>query len=400
MPKHALTIVLALLTMVGPLGIDAYLPSFHAIGATFDASPLAVQQTLSLYIAGMSVMTLFYGTLSDSFGRRPVMLVSLVLFTLTSILAALSTSIGMLVAVRVLQGLCAGAGMVIARAMVQDKFQGGEAQRMMAMITMVFGVAPALAPVLGGWLQATLGWRSVFWALALFGAGLWAVSRQVLRETLPPAARTPFDLRSIAANYRRSVTSPRFVLMSVGIGLAFCGLPLYVGSAAAYVMDILHLPETAFGWLFVPMVSGLMLGSAMASRYAHRVPAERMVRLGFLVMGFGVVLSVVYTSLFTAAVPYAVLPFLFYTFGLSLASPSMTVIALSIFPEMRGLAASMQGFIQMALFALVSGLVAPLVFGSAAGLAWTHALLLAAGLGFWEAGSRARARPATPAAGT
>jgi len=212
-----------------------------------------------------------------------------------------------------------------------------------------------------------------------------------LRETLPPAGRTPFDLRSIAANYRRSMASPRFMLMSAGIGLAFCGLPLYVGSAAAYIMDILHLPETAFAWLFVPMVGGLMLGSAMASRYAHRIPAERMVRLGFLVMGFGVVLSVIYTSLFTAAVPYAVLPFVFYTFGLSLASPSMTVIALSIFPEMRGLAASMQGFIQMALFALVSGLVAPMVFGSAAGLAWTHALLLAAGLGFWEAGGRARA---------
>jgi len=392
MPKHTLTIVLALLTMVGPLGIDAYLPSFHAIGTSLDASPMAVQQTLSLYIAGMSVMTLFYGTLSDSFGRRPVMLVSLVLFTVTSVLAALSVSIGMLVAVRVLQGLCAGAGMVIARAIVQDKFHGGEAQHMMAMITMVFGVAPALAPVVGGWLQAALGWRSVFWALALFGAGLWITGRAVLQETLPPEKRTPFDLRSITANYRRSIASPRFMLMSAGIGLAFCGLPLYVGSAAAYIMDILHLPETAFGWLFVPMVSGLMLGSAVAGRFAHRIPAERMVRMGFIVMGLGVALSVVYTSLFVPAVPYAVLPFMLYTFGLSLASPSMTVIALSIFPEMRGLAASMQGFVQMALFALVSGLVAPLVFDRAVSLAWTHAILLVAGIGFWEAGSRVRAK--------
>lgn len=388
MPRHALTLVLALLTMVGPLGIDAYLPSFHAIGADFDASPLAVQQTLSLYIAGMSVMTLFYGTLSDAFGRRPVMLASLVLFTLTSVLAALSTSMGMLIAVRVLQGSCAGAGMVIARAMVQDKFQGGEAQRMMAMITMVFGVAPALAPVVGGWLQATLGWRSVFWGLALFGAGLWGVSRRVLHETLPPGKRTSFDLHSVAGNYLRSLASSRFMLMSAGIGLAFCGLPLYVGSAAAYLMDILHLPETAFGWLFVPMVGGLMLGAAMASRFAYRIPAERMVRLGFLVMAFGVALSVIYTNLFVPAVPYAVLPFMFYTFGLSLASPSMTVIALSNFPDMRGLAASMQGFVQMALFALVSGLVAPLVFDSAVSLAWTHALLLAAGFGFWEAADR------------
>ncbi|WP_124080127.1 multidrug effflux MFS transporter [Pigmentiphaga humi] len=388
MPTLALTVVLALLTMVGPLGIDAYLPSFHAIGASLQASPLAVQQTLSFYMAGMSVMMLFYGTLSDSLGRRPVMLVSLLLFTLTSALAALATSIEMLIAVRVLQGLCGGAGMVIARAMVQDRFRGSEAQRMMAMITMVFGVAPALAPVIGGWLQAALGWRSVFWFLALFGAALWAVSRKVLGETLPAEQRTPFRLRPIAANYLRAARSRRFMLMAGGVAMVFSGLPLYVGSASAYVMTILGKPETAFGWLFIPMVGGMMLGSAVASRLAHRVPAERMIRVGFCVMGAGVLISACYTSLFAVRVPYAVLPFMLYTFGLSLASPGMTVIVLSVFPQMRGLAASMQGFIQMMLFALISGLLAPLVFGTAQGLAWTHLAGLAIGMALWKTGEK------------
>ncbi|MDX3904775.1 MAG: multidrug effflux MFS transporter [Pigmentiphaga sp.] len=398
MSRSALTIVLALLTMVGPLGIDAYLPSFHAIGASLGASQLAVQQTLSFYMAGMSIMMLFYGTLSDSFGRRPVMLVSLLLFTVTSVLAALATSIEMLVAVRVLQGLCGGAGLVIARAMVQDQFRGGDAQRMMAMITMVFGLAPALAPVLGGWLQAAFGWRAVFWFLALFGAGMWAVSRSVLRETLPLEQRTPFNLRSISANYLRSLRSPRFLLMAGGIAMVFSGLPLYVGSASAYVMNILHQPETAFGWLFIPMVAGLMAGSATASRLAHRIPPDRMIRAGFAVMGLGVASSLAYVSIFTPAVPYAVLPFMVYTFGLSLSSPSMMVMTLSVFPEMRGLAASMQGFMQMLLFAFISGLVAPLVFGTAPGLALTHVAGLAIGIALWEAGARFKAPPPVAAA--
>lgn len=390
MPNFALTIVLALLTMVGPLGIDAYLPSFPAIAAEFGVSPLIVQQTLSFYVGGLSVMMLFYGTLSDSFGRRPVMMASLILFALTSVAAALATSIGALILIRCLQGLCAGAGMVIARAIVQDRFRGAEAQRMMAMITMVFGVAPALAPIVGGWLQTLLGWRSIFVFLALFGAAMWYVSRKVLDESLPLEHRTPFKVRSIAANYRQVLGNPGFLMMTLGISMVFCIMPLYVGSAAAFVIDILHQPETAFGWLFIPLVSGIMIGSAVASRYAHRIAPHKMIRLGFVIMVASALISVIYAAFFVVTLPFAVLPFSVYTFGLALASPSMTVSTLSIFPQMRGMAASMQGFIQMMTFALISGLVAPLLFDSALKLAFGLAVGLVAGIAFWGAGAQWR----------
>ena len=390
MPHAFLTVLLALITMVGPLGIDTYLPSFHAIGAEFGVPQLVVQQTLSLYIGGMAVMMLFYGTLSDSFGRRRVMLVSLVAFVLTSVAAVLAPSAGALVLIRALQGLSAGAGLVIARAMVTDRYQGSDAQRMMALILMVFGVAPAIAPIIGGWLQATWGWRSVFVFLAVFGALLMAASLRVLPETLPLNERQPFRFGVIVRNYGRALSSGRFMLMCLAFGLVFCGLPLYVGSAAAYVMDILHQPETAFGWLFLPLVGGLVLGSALASRLSHRIQPPRMVRIGFAIMVVAVGWSVAYTSLFTAAVPWAVMPFALYTFGLSMASPGMTVMAMEEFPQLRGLAASMQGFVQMLTFALVTGVVAPLLYSSALNLALGHAVGVAAGMAVWWVAARGR----------
>ncbi|MBN9411980.1 MAG: multidrug effflux MFS transporter [Burkholderiales bacterium] len=396
MSTSLLTLLLALITMVGPLGIDTYLPSFHAIGADFGVSQLVVQQTLSLYVGGMAVMMLFYGTLADSFGRRRVMLVSLVAFVLTSLAAVFAASAGQLVLVRALQGLAGGAGMVIARAMVTDRYQGGEAQRMLALILMVFGVAPAIAPVIGGWLQATWGWRSVFVFLTVFGALLLAASWRVLPETLPVAARQPFRLGVIVRNYVAVLSRGRFMLMSLAFGLVFCGLPLYVGSAAAYVMGILGQPETAFGWLFLPLVGGLVSGSALASRLARRLPPARMIRLGFAVMVAAVGWSVAYTFFFKAAVPWAVLPFGLYTFGLSLASPGMTVMAMDEFPELRGLAASMQSFVQMLAFSLITGLVAPLLFGSALWLALGHVAGVLLGMAVWWMGTRGRGAGGAP----
>src|SRR5471032_1375098 len=186
-----LTLLLAGLTMVGPLAIDTYLPSFPAIARTFDASPLLVQQTLSAFLFCFAFMMLFYGTLSDSFGRRPVILWSLVLYIVASIGGAMAPSIGVLLVCRVAQGLAAGAGSVVGRAIVQDRFSGAEAQKILSHIMMVFGLAPAIAPVLGGWLQVSLGWRSVFWFLTSFGILMFIAVARAARE---PAGAGPPSL--------------------------------------------------------------------------------------------------------------------------------------------------------------------------------------------------------------
>ena len=383
MQDSLLILVLALLSMVGPIGIDTYLPSLPAIADTFAASPVAVQQTLSIYILCMAVMMLFFGTLSDSFGRRKVLVAALTVFTLTSFAAALAPSLGALLVLRALQGLASGAGSIVGRAMVQDHFKGHDAQRATAVIMMVFGLAPAIAPVLGGWMQTTWGWRSTFVFMGSFSALMGFICVRYLPETLPPAKRTPFVLGPIARNYLRCVHDRQFVLLSLSLAFVFGGVALYVGSAAAFVMNILGQSETAFAWLFVPMIGGMVIGSGLGSRLAHQVAPERLMAVGFGVMVAAVAVNLVYAGLWVVRVPYAVMPIFAYTFGLALAMPGLSVQALARFPGMSGLAASMQGFIQMFLFAMVSGLVAPLLFDSAFKLALGHAVTVLAGLVLW-----------------
>lgn len=370
--QRLLTVILALLGMVGALAIDTYLPSIPAIGREFAVGPLAVQQTLSVFLFTFAFMMLFYGTLSDSFGRRPVILVALTVYTLSSLGAAFAPTFGWLLVCRALQGLAAGAGSVIGQAIVQDRFSHDQshAQRIMSHIMMVFGLAPAIAPILGGWLHVTFGWRSTFIFLAVFGALLIALVYRMLPESLPKEQRHAFHGVAIAKNYLKVLKNPQFLLLSLSVGMAFGGLSLYIGSAANFVLEILHLPETAFGWLFVPLISGMVIGSAWGGKKADKIKPARMVWLGFGVMALAAVLNVGYNSLFVADIPWAVLPLMVYTFGLAVAMPAIQVGALALFPANRGLASSMLAFIQMMSFALVSGLLAPVLFDSALKLAW------------------------------
>ncbi|WLI91423.1 multidrug effflux MFS transporter [Massilia sp. R2A-15] len=367
--QRMLTVILAFIGMVGALAIDTYLPSIPAIGREFNVGPVAVQQTLSIFLFCFAFMMLFYGTLSDSFGRRPVIMIALVCYTLASLGAAFAPSFGWLLVCRALQGLSAGAGSVIGAAIVQDRFSGAQAQKMMAHIMMVFGLAPALAPILGGWLHVHFGWRSTFYFLTGFGALMFVLAWRALPESLPKEQRHAFHPVAIAANYVKVLSNPRFVLLSLTVGLAFGGLSLYIGSAANFVMEILHLPETAFGWMFIPLISGMVIGSAWSGKYAAKIPPVRMKWIGFTIMLAGAGIGVVYNLLFVAEVPWAVLPLMVFTFGLAVAMPAIQMSAFELFPDNRGLSSSMLSFIQMIAFALVSGLVAPLLFGSALKLA-------------------------------
>ena len=152
-PRWAMAVLLAVLGMLGPFSIDTYIPAFSAIAHSLNATPVQMQQTLSAYLFGFAFMNLFHGALSDSLGRRPVILGGLLLFTLASLGCALSESVGQLVFFRALQGLSTGAGVVVSRAVVRDMFPPSEAQRVMSQITIFFGIAPALAPVIGGLLS-------------------------------------------------------------------------------------------------------------------------------------------------------------------------------------------------------------------------------------------------------
>lgn len=383
-----LTVILAGLAMIGPFSIDTFLPSFHAIAQQFDVSMAAVQQTLSAYLVAAGLMNLFYGTLSDSWGRRPVILVSLVLFTGASIGAALAPTFGWLLVFRVFQGLTASAGRVIGQAIIRDRFEGEAAHRLMSYVMMVFGLAPAIAPVLGGYLHVAFGWRSVFVFMAGLGFILLLATHRSLGESLPREKRTRFHPVTLARNYGTALRHRTFVARALAVGFAFGGLGLYISSAASFVINILHLPETAFAWLFLPMIGGMVGGSALSSRLGARMRPRALLGAGFACMGIAAGVNLAYNVFLAAAVPWAVVPIMLYTLGLGFTMPAMMLAALDIFPTMRGMAASLVSSVQMLMFSLVSGVIAPMLFDSALKLAEGVAVLFLLTIIAWASGVR------------
>ena len=369
--------------MLGPLSVDTYLPSFPAIQREFAITPIEVQQTLTAYLVSFAVMTLFLGSLSDSFGRRPVILACLAIYVLGSIGCTLAQSYSQLLVFRGTQGLSAGVGWVVGRAIVRESFPGHEAQRLLSLITMIFGLAPALAPVIGGVLQGAFGWRAVFTFLSLFGAVQLAVCWWALPETHPREKRQPFAPGPLFRIYLALASSPRLRLLCLAVALNFCGFFLYVASAPAVIYNLLGLTEHHFPVLFVPGIAGIMLGAFLSNRMAGRASRPRTVQAGYLVMFGAVAFNVGYHALYPAALPWTVLPYAAYAVGMSLAAPSVQLMVLDLFPENSGTASSMQGFTHALFTAFTTALIAPLLAGSGLGLALGALGLLTLGCLCW-----------------
>jgi DHA1 family bicyclomycin/chloramphenicol resistance-like MFS transporter len=384
-PRWALAALLAALSTLGPFSIDTYLPGFDAIAASLQATPLQMQQTLSAYLAGFALMNLFHGALADSVGRRPVVLVGLAVFAAASVGCALAPSISMLVACRAAQGLAAGAGMVVARAIVRDLFAPDDAQRVMSQVTIYFGVAPAVAPIIGGWLLVHAGWRSIFAFLAVVGALLWLLNWRALPETLRPADRQRFDARNLLRGYAGMARDGRFLLLVVASGIPFNGMFLYVLSAPVFLGRHLGLAPTQFFWLFLVAIGGIMAGAWWSGRLAGRLPRPRQVRRGFVIMGLAAVVNLALNLSGPPPVPLALAPIGVYAFGWALMVPVVTLMVLDRFPRRRGMAASMHASIGSVANAVIAGAVAPLVMVSTRSLALSALALMAIGLVAWTA---------------
>ncbi|MEJ2356626.1 MAG: multidrug effflux MFS transporter [Deinococcales bacterium] len=367
-------ILLGGLGALGPFSIDTYFPSFSTMARHFDVAPADVQLTLSLYLMTMAVMTLVHGPLSDAFGRKTVLVTALGLYTVTSLVCTVAASFAWLLAARAAQGLVGGAGMIVGRAIVRDLFKGPQAQRLMAQMTMVVALAPAAAPVIGGYLHAALGWRAPFAFLAVLGATLAIATSALLPETLSRGDRQPLRPASLGRAYVRVALDPAFLALASALALGFGGFLVYVSSAADFVPQVLGLGETQYGWLFLPIVAGLVAGAWAASRSADVVRPRSVVTLGLAIMGVGAAWNVALNLCQVPAVPWLVLPLPVYTFGLALQAPAVTLFALDLYPARRGLAASVQGFVQTLVFALIASVLAPRLFGS--GPAYSTAMLV------------------------
>jgi DHA1 family bicyclomycin/chloramphenicol resistance-like MFS transporter len=353
-----LTFIVALLSMLGPFSIDAYLPSFPDIEATFGISRAVLSQSLSIYLTAFAVSTLLWGPLSDRFGRRLVVMVSLSLYVVASIGCALAGDAAVFIGWRTLQGFTASGGMIAGRAMIRDAHDAKSAHRAMAQVTLVFAFAPAIAPVLGAWLHDHYGWRSVFGFLGLFGVLLIGLTA-VIRETLPETQRQSVQPRVVARVYARTLQHHRFPLMILSLGFTFAGIFLYIAGAPTVIYNFLGLGTDDFGVQFIPMVAGLMLGAFASGRLSHRVAPVRIVGIGFGILAISVVLNLVQVALFETTILFTVGPLVIYAIGTALIMPAVTILALDCFPHHRGTAASMQGFAQMLINAAVAGIAVP-----------------------------------------
>ena len=395
-PRWALAVLLACLGMLGPFAVDTYLPAFTGIATSVDATPIEMQQTLSVYLIGFAVMSLFHGALSDSLGRRPVVLAGVALFTVASAGCALAQTIGELVFFRLLQGLSTGAGIVVSRAVIRDMFPPADAQRVMSQVTLFFGVAPAIAPVIGGLLYVHADWHAIFWFLTAVGALLWLANWKLLPETLHASARQPFNPRNLLAGYWQLATSRRFVLLALASGIPFNGMFLYVLSAPVFVGEHLGLPPERFFWLFLCTIAGIMGGAWWSGRLAGRLPPARQIRRGFRIMLAVSLANVAANALWPAAAWWALPLIGLFSLGWALVVPVVTLMVLDLVPERRGMASSMQSFLAAAANALVAGVLAPLVMHSTLLLALASLGLMGIGLIAWL-GVRRRLPAPSPA---
>ena len=381
----ALASLLAGMSMLGPFSIDAYLPAFPQIQASLGATPIEVQQTLTAYMLAFAGMVLWHGALADAFGRRNVILCALVVFAIGTFGCAASHSVHYLWVFRIMQGVSAGAGVVVGRALIRDLYADAAAARLLSLVTMIFTIAPAIAPILGGWIVKYSDWRTIFLALLVYTIVLFVVVYRRLPETLPPEKRQPFNPRYLARNYADIFSSPLFHMKAGVVACNFAGLFLYITAAPVLLPEHLLLGPDQFGWLFIPSVAGIFIGALAANRIAGKISFARQIRIGFCFLLAAVTVNVLYAALYPPALPWSVAPLFFYTFGMSFIAPGATLLTLDLFPHIRGTVASCQSFAQTLLGAVVAGVIAPFLSHSVLWLALGQAAFAVMALALWMA---------------
>jgi DHA1 family bicyclomycin/chloramphenicol resistance-like MFS transporter len=383
---RGLAVLLAALATVSPFSIDTFFPSFPAMQAQFALSAWQMQQTLTAYLIPFAIMSLVLGPLSDALGRRPIVLVGLAVYSAASVACAVSPTFAWLLTFRAVQGMSAGVGMAIGRAIVRDLHEGPEAQRLMSTVSMIFGIAPAFAPVVGGWIHVAFGWRSVFGFMVLIGIALMIASYLRLPETHPEERRSPLHPGNLARTAWRIASDREFILLALSAGVTMCAMMTYLGAAPAIVLGFWHLTETQFAWLFVPIIAGFMLGAWLSGRFAGRIPGRRQAAIGFTVSlassGLGVLLQALVHPLPIVAQEVLIG---IDAVGVQLVLPILALRMLDLFPKSRGSAASVQSCVMLLIGAACIGVAVPALAGSLVYLAAASMAATLAAFVLWSA---------------
>lgn len=384
--------MLAGLSMIGPFAIDTIFPAFNRIGAELVANASALQQLTSTYMLAFAVMSVFHGPLSDALGRKPVMVGGLAGFVLASIGCALSPSLGVLLVMRTLEGTFAGAATIVSRVMVRDMFAGPQAHRLMSRIMMIFSVAPAFAPVVGGWLLQVGDWRTIFWAITGYGVVAIAAVLLVLPETLPAAGRTPLRVGAVVRSVIRVGGSATMIRLALVTALAMGGQFVYIVGAPIIVVDLFGLGEQDFWVLFFPVIGGLLVGAWLSGRLAERIARLYLIDASLLAAAAAGVLNVILV-IWWPNPPLAMVGPALLACAIAVAFPAIQLEILDAFPASRGAAASLGTFASLAFNAVLAGAITPLVTDTVLHVALTALVFLVLGALLWVLHRRAgRAR--------
>lgn len=367
--QYALALILGALTAMGPLAIDMYLPALPSIARDLQGTAAAVQVSLAVYFAGIALGQALYGPLSDRLGRKPALYVGLTIFIAASLGCARASGVSELIAFRFLQALGGCAPLVVPRAVVRDYFDERDSVRMLSMLILVMGLAPILAPLVGGQLLLHFGWRSIFVLLAGYGLTWLTVVAVLLPESLPPERRRRQPLSVVLGTYGRLLADRAYLAQVLVGGLIFAGLLAYISGSPYVFIELFHVPPERYGLYFGTNAVGLIVASQMNRWLAARVAPQRIVTVALPVaLGAGVVLLV---SATTGAGGFAgiLVPLFVFIACHGFTMPNTTALAMAPHGQHAGSASALLGTVQFVLGAVAGALVGALANGTAVPLA-------------------------------
>jgi DHA1 family bicyclomycin/chloramphenicol resistance-like MFS transporter len=344
------------MTALGPLSTDMYLPSLPAIGASFGSSTSLAQLSLSSFLAGFACGQIVYGPLSDRRGRKPVLLAGMALFLVASLASAFANSIEFLIIARFFQALGASGPIVLARAIVRDLYDGSQAGRELSRMGTIMGVVPAIAPILGGFLEAGFGWRSNFFVMTLIGMALGATIIFRLPETIRHRSREEFSFPAVLQGYRVLLRHHGYRSYVALSSLTYSGLFCFISGATFVLQGYYGLSEIAFGFSFASVVIGFISGSFTAQRVVTKLGLNRTISIGMALITFGGAAMVLLSLFAPKSVLSVIIPMAFYTGGVGFIMPQSMAGAMQPFSDRAGAASSLLGLIQMS-SAAIAGVV-------------------------------------------
>ena len=369
--------------MIGPFSIDTYLPAFESIEQELSISRSQMTQTLGAYLMAFATTTLIWGAIADWIGRKPVILLALGGYGLASIACALATSYEQFLLFRIMQGLAIGGSLISARAMVRDLLDTKAAQKVMSKAMMLFAISPAIAPIIGGLLHDAFGWRSIFWFLSIYAFSVLLFSLITTRESLHKLKRNSIHIVEVVKVYAKVLSNPHYLRLVFILACAFSSFFLYVAGAPTILFNVLHYQPNQFYILFIPVVSGILIGAVISNHLIGRISERHMLSIFLFAMFIIAMINLLISTLFETSIVTLLIPLIFYSISLATIMPILSIMIINCFPHNRGSASAMQSFIHMGFNGISVNVIVAMLGANTQHFAMAQLALISIGLVLW-----------------